>query len=92
VRIRIIFSAQARTAAGCSETSLEFSAPLTVTQALELVAQKYGDALRRIVLDEFGTVQASVMLFVNDEQILNDNACELHDGDVLTVMPPISGG
>jgi molybdopterin converting factor small subunit len=92
VAIRVIFLAQARSAAGLDETSLECSDGIPLAQALELLAAKYGAALRRILLDPQGTPQPAVMLFVNDEQTLGASTFQLCDGDTLTIMPPISGG
>ncbi len=92
MNIRITLLGQARSAIGHSSDVIECPDCATVSLVLQSLAQKLGDALHRILLDEQNNPQSSVMLFVNDEQVFSPQTHVLFNGDSLTVMPPISGG
>ena len=92
MKIRIKWLGQARAAAGCDRDVYECENVPTIATVLSALVAKYGSALQRLLLDEHGAPHSSVMLFVNDEQVVAGTATALNDGDELTVMPPISGG
>jgi molybdopterin converting factor small subunit len=71
---------------------LRLSAP-TVRAALELLEQSH-PALYRSVCDETGAVRRHVNLFVNDCFLHQRKGLdtELEPGDVLAIMPAVSGG
>ncbi|HKQ97935.1 MAG TPA: MoaD/ThiS family protein [Candidatus Polarisedimenticolia bacterium] len=78
------------TCGGASRLSL--SAP-TVRAALLALEQSH-PALYISVCDETGAVRRHVNLFVNSSHIRERNGLDtpLNPGDVLTVMPAVSGG
>jgi len=92
VKIRIKLLGQARAAAGIDCDTLECEHAPSIADVLHALAAKHGPALQRLLLDEHGAPQASVMLFVNDEQVVGGTASILSDDDDVTIMPPISGG
>lgn len=75
---------------GASELSLE--AP-TVQGALQELEHRH-PALYRSVCDETGSVRRHVNLFVNASDVRDRDgvATELRSGDVVTIMPAVSGG
>lgn len=75
---------------GASELSLSAS---TVRAALEQLEQNH-PALYRGVCDETGAVRRHVNLFVNTDHIRDRNGLDttLVPGDVLTILPAVSGG
>jgi len=75
---------------GASELSL--SAP-SVRAALEQIEQRY-PALHRSICDETGTVRRHVNLFVNTSHVRDREGLDtaLVPGDVLTILPAVSGG
>ena len=82
------------------DASFEAQAPITAligpsgagkTQTLRAIAGAMRPDRGRIVLDEHSVPHPAVMFFVNDDQVCAAT-CQLRDGDVLTIMPPISGG
>ncbi len=91
MKIRVILLGQARSAAGRDRVEIECGGSATVAVVLALLAEQFGDTLRHVILDDAGKPHASVMLFLNDEQIRGMERA-LHDRDELTLMPPISGG
>jgi molybdopterin converting factor small subunit len=76
--------------AGAAELSL--SAP-SVRAALEGIEQRY-PALYRSICDETGKVRRHVNLFVNSSHMRDRDGLDtaLEPGDVLTIMPAVSGG
>lgn len=75
---------------GASEIRL--SAP-TVRAAMDQLEQSH-PALYRSVCDETGAVRRHVNLFVNDSFLHEREGLDtaLAPGDVLTIMPSVSGG
>jgi sulfur-carrier protein len=75
---------------GVSELSL--SAP-SVRAALEWIEQTH-PALYRSVCDETGAVRRHVNLFVNTAHVRDRDGLDtpLAPGDVLTILPAVSGG
>jgi molybdopterin converting factor small subunit len=75
---------------GASELSL--SAP-SVRVALEQIERSY-PALYRSVCDETGAVRRHVNLFVNTSHIRDREGLDtaLASGDVVTILPAVSGG
>jgi molybdopterin converting factor small subunit len=76
--------------AGASELFL--SAP-SVRAALERIERSH-PALYRSICDETGTVRRHVNLFVNTAHVRDREGLEtaLVPGDVLTILPAVSGG
>ena len=75
---------------GASEFQL--SAP-SVREALEQLERQY-PALYRSICDETGAVRRHVNLFVNTSNVRDRNGLDtaLMAGDVVTILPAVSGG
>ncbi len=75
---------------GASELSLSV---LTVRAALEQIERSH-PALYRSVCDETGAVRRHVNLFVNTSHVRDREGLDtaLVAGDVLTILPAVSGG
>ena len=75
---------------GASQLSL--SAP-TVRGALEWIERSH-PSLYRSVCDETGKVRRHVNLFVNTSHVRDRNGLDtaLAQGDVITILPAVSGG
>ncbi len=73
--------ASAREAAGRRVD--EFDAR-TLSEVLELMAGRYGT--------EFAAVLARSRVWVNGDEAAEGASTELHDGDEVAVLPPVSGG
>ena len=94
MQINFQFEAQLRQLAGSSERTVTISAESSLHQALQQVVVADDGPLRERILNEDGTIQASLLLFVNDVAVPSDAAAEygLNDGDQVLLLPPISGG
>jgi len=75
---------------GASELMLSAA---SVRAALEELERRY-PALYRSICDETGTVRRHVNLFVNSSHLRDREGLdtELVPGDVLTILPSVSGG
>lgn len=89
VTIRIPAALRA-TCGGTSEVTLE--AP-SVRAVLELLEERQ-PALHRSVCDETGAVRRHVSLFVNQSHLRDLQGLDtpLASGDVVTILPAVSGG
>ena len=65
----------------------------SVREVLDELERSYPD-LHRSVLDETGAVRRHVNLFVNDTHIRDRDGIDtaLAPGDVVTILPAVSGG
>jgi molybdopterin converting factor small subunit len=75
---------------GASELSLSAS---TIRAALEWIERSH-PALYRSICDETGAVRRHVNLFVNTSHMRDRDGLDtaLAPGDVVTIMPAVSGG
>ena len=63
--------------------------------ALKSLAERYGKRFREYVYDSgTGDVKGFLQFFINGKSAstLNGLQTELHDGDVLAIVPPVGGG
>jgi molybdopterin converting factor small subunit len=77
----------------CEGASKLTVSALSVRAALEQLEQRY-PALYRNICDETGTVRRHVNLFVNTAHVRDRQGLDtaLAAGDILTILPAVSGG
>ena len=77
----------------CQGKAALVASATSVREALRLLEQDH-PALYRSICDETGAVRQHVNLFVNDLFLHEREGLEtsLAEGDVLTIMPAVSGG
>jgi molybdopterin converting factor small subunit len=92
MKLTVEYEAQVKKAAGIASEDVELDGPCTVQSLIVHVAEKHGDPLKPILIDSEGNLQKSILLFLGDRQIHWDDAPELSEHDVLTILSPISGG
>lgn len=92
MQITIEYAAQIKRAAGQASETFECDEPCTVQEAVERVAKRHGEELESLLFDGHRQLHPSILLFTGDTQIRWDEPKELRDGDVLTILSPISGG
>jgi MoaD family protein len=89
IKLRL-FSAL-REIAGAKEVEVEGTG-LSIKEALQQLASRYGDRARGTLFDKQGEVQPSVLLLVNGEAAEKGAATLLRSGDVVAVLLPTAGG
>lgn len=92
MEVTIEYEAQLRRAAGVRSETIELAEGCDVVECVRKVVEKHPDQLSGILLKADNQIQPSLLIFLNDSQILHDTTHTLSDGDTLTLMTPISGG
>jgi len=89
IKLRL-FSAL-REIAGAKEVEVEGDG-LSIKEALEKFAGRYGEKARTILFDNEGELVPSVLLLVNGEAASNGGATRVASGDTVQVLLPTAGG
>jgi molybdopterin converting factor small subunit len=92
MRLSIQLYGQLRHMAGADVVPLEAPDGATLVEALAVLSAAYEPAFRAILFDATGALRPSLMLLVNEQSIARESPPALHEGDVVTVLPAISGG
>lgn len=94
MNITVQLEAQLRHAAGVSHAAVSMPDNSSVVDVLQVMASRFGPTLGERLIAADGTAQRSVLLFLNDKPVAHATVAEhqLHEGDVLLLYPPISGG
>lgn len=90
--VTIRYETLLKRAAGTSSEAIELPASQNVHQVVRSVAARHGEPLCSMVIDAEGNVRPTVLVFVGDTQITSNDSHAVCDGDVITLMSPISGG
>lgn len=84
VSVKLLFFAKARELVGRSEAEVDFSKNnFTKKTLLDEITKIYGMLLPLV---------NCLLLAVNEEYVDSSETIHLKDGDVVAVMPPLSGG
>ena len=79
-----------RTAAGSGEITMTAN---TLGELLRTLADRYGKMERNVLFDETGRLREYVFVYINKTlQKPFDMSVPLKDGDLVLVIPPVSGG
>jgi molybdopterin converting factor small subunit len=93
MQITIQYESQARRAAGVSSETIEVpDGCRSICDCIRTVAAAHGEELKPILVNADGEVQPTLLVFLNDSQIVRGTESMLSDGDTLTLMTPLSGG
>jgi molybdopterin converting factor small subunit len=90
MRIAVRYMAQAKQATGVAVEDLELLGPCLPRDLLGWLAERHGEPLRRLLCAADG--KPAVLLFVGDEQVDPADPVLIEEGDVVTVLSPMSGG
>lgn len=92
MQITVHFLAQLKKAAGCDSALVEVNVGDTASRLVKLLAEKHGEPLRPLLVDDRGDPQPSLLVFVSDEQVKPLDMHILRHGDVVTLLTPMAGG
>ena len=70
----------------------EGGSPIDVVRRL---AENYGDDVKSLLIDDkYNKVRTQVLIFLNGKSVEHSklSTIKLTDGDVLSIIPPVSGG
>ena len=97
MQVSVRFFTSLREIANKKEEVLKFpeGEKVTVDTVLKKLAQRYGKRFAEYVYDgKTGEVRGFLQFLINGRSVtaLNGLQTELKDGDVLAILPPVSGG
>jgi molybdopterin converting factor small subunit len=94
MKVTVQFEAQLREIAGTGSTETELPDGASFLDAVQKVVVDGTDALAERLLAKDGGLQPSLMAFVNDQPVIAATAGthQVSDGDMILLLPPISGG
>lgn len=97
MQVSVRFFTSLREIANKKEETLKFpeGEKVTVDTVLKKLAQRYGKRFAEYVYDgKTGEVRGFLQFLINGRSVtaLNGLQTELKDGDVLAILPPVSGG
>ena len=92
MKVKIRYCGQLKQAAGCASEEVAPGGELSAQALIASVAARHGDPLTGYLLDESGRLRATVLAFVNEEQVDWETPRPLGDGDELVFMSAIAGG
>lgn len=90
MNIHVEYRSQLRLCVGASEERVALDAGADVGGLLRAIAERHGAAVAALLFSDGGLPSATLLCFVASEQV-NGNST-LSDGDVVTLITPISGG
>lgn len=90
--VTVEYTAQLKRAAGKAREDFELDDSDTLVNLVNVIADRHGDELSRLLKTADGNPQSTVIPFVGDDQVRWDAADILRDGVTVTLLSPISGG
>ena len=92
MRVTVNYTAQAQDAAGTASEHVDLSDGQTVRDLLVKVSEQHGDRLRTVLVGGDGKPHGAVLVVVGYEQVRANDPRGLKEGDVISILTPISGG
>lgn len=92
MNVTVQYETLLKRAAGTASDEIDVDGACDVRAAIQAVADRRRETLASLLLAEDGDVRSSVLIFVGDRQISPGESHQLQDGDIVTLMTPISGG
>ncbi len=92
MRITIKYMAQIRKGSGVPEETVELAGAKTVQDFIKQNLCQLHPDLGQYILDEKGALRSIILIFHGQAKVSDAIPRELKDGDVITMMPPITGG
>ena len=94
MKVKVLFFASIKDITGVSELTLDVNEFSTLLDVLKRLAEIYGDRFRDYVFGDDFSFKPHIRLALNGDYLDSSRIGEfrVHDGDVIAVLPPVSGG
>ncbi len=90
--VTINYKGQIATEAGHHSEELSLDGPVTLTALLQELSTKAADAVSDFIFDNDGSPRRSLLVVINDEQVIDFQNTLIDDDCVISLLPPIAGG
>lgn len=88
----INYKGQIATEVGIEIEELSFHEPLTLIQLLQALSERATDAVSDFIFDSDGSPRRSLLIAIDDEQVIDFQNTLIKDDCVISLLPPIAGG
>jgi len=92
MNVTVQYCAQIKQAVGITSEVVELDGSCSAQDLILRLAEKHGDPVRGFLLDDDGRQRINNLLVVGEDQVCWNTPRLLEDGDVVMILPPISGG
>jgi molybdopterin converting factor small subunit len=92
MRVSVCYMAQLRTTVGVASETVQLAEGSTTADLVGSVAERHGEALRRVLFADSGRLHPAILVFVGDSQVDAETPVPLRDGDSVTLLAPVAGG
>lgn len=92
MQITVEYAAQIKRSARIGSEKFEVPAGSNLCDLFAAITERHGDALKELLLDSRGTPRKSILVFVDEDHIVDTSSLPLKDQSTVTIMTPISGG
>ena len=92
ISVTVDYWAQLRDASGRASEIVQLPPGCTVTQLLTYLAERHGERLRSLLLDDAGRPRRSNLIMVADRVVALPDSLELSDGATVALLSPLAGG
>lgn len=94
MKVKVLLFAALKDLVGKGRLHLTFDRELTLKDLMINLSERYGKKFYNYLFDEYGRFRGYVRFFINEEPIKTSEIgqIKLKDGDVVALIPPVSGG
>ena len=90
--VTINYKGQIATEAGTESEDLHLNEPLPLIEFLQALSEKAADAVDDFIFDDERMPRRSLLVVVNDEQVIDFQNTIIKEDCVISLLPPIAGG
>jgi len=90
--VTINYKGQIATEAGTESEDLHLNEPLPLIEILQALSEKATDAVDDFIFDDERMPRRSLLVVVNDEQVIDFQNTIIKEDCVISLLPPIAGG
>ena len=92
MKVTINYKGQIATVAGQAIEELSFDAPVPLLDLLQALSSKAAAAVSDFIFDDDGAPRRSLLIVINEEQVVDFQNTLIKDDCVISLLPPIAGG
>jgi molybdopterin converting factor small subunit len=90
--ITIHYKGQIATELGLDSEELVFDQPLPLIETLKALSNTVNEKVNDFLFDEQGLPRRTLLVIVNDEQVIDFENTLITEDCVISLLPPIAGG